>query len=269
MAKVKTVKILALLMSLILALFAFSGCGNEGGTDEDGELPKLYIGTGLYAPYYYLNEDGEPTGIDVEIAREACRRMGYEPVFKQIDWVNKSDALEVEGIDCIWTCFSMNDRENLYRWAGPYCYDKQVVAVLADSKIYNLSDLKGESVAVQMDSLSEQILSEREDERIPEVDKICCLATLKEAVSALRRQYVSACIGHEAALRMMLEDMGIEYRILSEPLVVSQTGVAFKLGDSRGICEELQATLDEMIDDGTIDEILVRYGLSKLGDAWK
>lgn len=268
MAKSKTVKILSLLMSLIFALFAFSACDNVSGTDDEG-LPELIIGTDMYDPYYYLDEDGNPTGIDVEIAKEACRRMGYEPVFKSIDWLNKNDAFGVEDIDCIWTCFSMNGRENLYQWAGPYCYDKQVVAVLADSKIYTLDDLTGETVGVQMDSLPEQILSERTDERIPDVGKIYCLTTLKESISALRRQYISACIGHEAALRAMLEDMGVEYRVLKEPLVVSKTGIAFKLGDTRGICEKLQETLDEMIEDGTIDEILVRYGLEKLGDAWR
>lgn len=264
MTKTKTVKIFVLILGLISMISIFAGCGAKSSS-KNNDLPKLIIGTGMYEPYYYLDENGEPAGIDVEIAKEACRRIGYEPVFRQIDWLNKNSELENSGIDCVWTCFSMNSREDIYNWAGPYCYDNQVIAVLKDSDIYTLEDLMGKTVGVQMDSLPEKMFSEMADENIPQVENIFCLTTLKESISALRREYVSACIGHEAALKKTLEEMDVNYRILEEPIVVSKLGVAFRLSDTRGICEKLQKALDEMIDDGTIEKILVAYGLEGSG----
>ena len=38
--------------------------------------PVIKIGSDNYPPYNFLNEDGIPTGIDVELATEAFRRMG-------------------------------------------------------------------------------------------------------------------------------------------------------------------------------------------------
>lgn len=47
------------------------------GAAEEGEnLPKIIIGSDEYQPYSYYNVDGSPQGVDVEMAREAFRRMG-------------------------------------------------------------------------------------------------------------------------------------------------------------------------------------------------
>ena len=40
------------------------------------EKPVITLGSDNYPPYNYLNEDGVPTGIDVELATEAFKRMG-------------------------------------------------------------------------------------------------------------------------------------------------------------------------------------------------
>ena len=41
----------------------------------------------------------------------------------------KIKTLENKEIDCLWGCFSMDGRENDYKWAGPYMVSRQVVAV--------------------------------------------------------------------------------------------------------------------------------------------
>ena len=58
---------------LVLCALVLCGCGRQ---EQDEPLPKLVIGSDNYEPYFYLDEDGSFAGIDVEIATEACRRMG-------------------------------------------------------------------------------------------------------------------------------------------------------------------------------------------------
>ncbi|MFR8905471.1 MAG: hypothetical protein ACLVHS_17180 [Blautia wexlerae] len=41
-------------------------------------------------------------------------------------------------IDCLWSSYSMNGRENKYQWAGPYLYSRQMVVVRAESEIRTL-----------------------------------------------------------------------------------------------------------------------------------
>ena len=61
---------------------------------EEGEnLPKIIIGSDEYQPYSYYNVDGSPQGVDVEMAREAFRRMGYDPVFRHVAWEDKASSI--------------------------------------------------------------------------------------------------------------------------------------------------------------------------------
>ena len=133
----------------VLAASSLTACG---GNEQEDDLPQIIVGSDTYPPYIYLNNDGVPTGIDVDIATEAFRRMGYQAKFETIDWEQKTTLVESGEIDCIWGSFSMDGREELYRWAGPYMMSRQVVAVNPDSGIRSFQDLAGKTVMVQTTS---------------------------------------------------------------------------------------------------------------------
>lgn len=89
------------------------------------------------------------TGIDVDIAKEAFRRIGYHVEFSVINWEQKDALLETGEVDCIWGCYSMSGREDDYQWAGPYMVSRQVIAVNKNSPIQDSMDLEGKKIAVQ------------------------------------------------------------------------------------------------------------------------
>ena len=149
----RTKRLLAVLLALCGALLC--GCGQR--ETETEELPVLVIGSDNYEPYFYLDENGAYAGIDVEIATAACERLGWTPDFRQISWQEKDALLERGDVDCLWGSFSMNGREDCYRWAGPYMYSRQVVIVQASSDIYGLGDLNGKRIAVQTSSKPEEL----------------------------------------------------------------------------------------------------------------
>ena len=69
--------IAAILLVGILAA-TLAGCKNEDISKKETEKPVITLGSDNYPPYNYLNEDGIPTGIDVELATEAFKRMRSE-----------------------------------------------------------------------------------------------------------------------------------------------------------------------------------------------
>ena len=99
--------IAGILLAGILAV-PLAGCKNTDNTKEEPEKPDNY------PPYNYLNEDGVPTGIDVELATEAFKRMGYQVEVAQINWEKKKELVESGEIDCIMGCFSMEGRLDDY-----------------------------------------------------------------------------------------------------------------------------------------------------------
>ena len=246
--------------TLLAASTALGGLSACGGTDaKNSGLPQILIGSDTYPPYIYLNNDGTPAGIDVEIATEAFRRMGYAARFEVIDWEQKTALVESGAIDCIWGCFSMQGRETLYQWAGPYMVSRQVVAVNADSSIQSLSDLAGKTVMVQSTSKPEGIFLSGSDPRIPQAVEVFSIEDRSVQYAMLACGYVDAIAAHETAILQYMKDNNAVFRILEEPLLVTGLGVAFAKNDSRGLDHQLNDTFAQMREDGTLERIVGKY----------
>lgn len=248
---------LAVLLALCGALLC--GCGQR--ETETEELPVLVIGSDNYEPYFYLDENGAYAGIDVEIATAACERLGWTPDFRQISWQEKDALLERGDVDCLWGSFSMNGREDCYRWAGPYMYSRQVVIVQADSDIRTLADLNDKRISVQISTKPEELLLTHQVPGVEQVKNVYSLANVNDVFAALDKGYVDACAGHETAYRSFMGGRAGQYRVLDQELLRVGLGVAFYKGDDTGRAEALSDVLRELKEDGTTAGILERYGV--------
>lgn len=239
-------------VTFVLLLFILCGCTAVKKDNSNGEI---VIGSDQFEPFSYL-ENGEMKGIDVDIAKEALSRMGYTPVFKQIEWQKKDEYLRSGEIDCIWGCFSMDDREDLYAWVGPYLFSNQSVMVKEDSDIYSLADLKNKIVGVQATSKAEWAFENNEE--LSDIRYLYTFSTINEVFISLQRAYVDAVAGHELALRALIRGSD-DYRFLDENVLTSKLGVAFKKDYDQSFLTLLANTLHEMRNDGTIKKIVDSY----------
>lgn len=237
------------------------GCGIKKEKTSDSELPEIVIGMDYFEPYSYQTSDGEYKGIDVELAQEAFQRLGYQPKFENIVWEDKDELLADRTIDCLWSSYSMNGREDKYQWAGPYLYSRQMVAVRAESEIKKVQDLKGKRVAVQATTKAEDLFLHNIDSDLPQMEQVNCFSTTNELYAALRKNYVDAIAGHEAMLNSLVQDGEGSYRMLEESIYTSKLGIAFKKGTHKELTEELTETLKEMQGEGITEKIVIKYGL--------
>ena len=187
--------------------------------------------------------------------------MGYAPVFVEIDWEQRDAALADGTVDCIWNCYSMTGREDLYLWAGPYLQSRQMVMVLESSEIQTLSDLTGRRVAVMSASKPEELLLHPEENGMPDAAEVYCFEQMDLAAAAVRKGYADAAAGHEYALRHYASESSVPLRLLEEPLMTVELGVAFPLDGDADLVRRLTQTLDEMRADGTVAAAAAQYGL--------
>ena len=68
---------------IIFIIFFIAGCTNNNKSNND--LKEIVVGSDEFLPYFSMKENGEFEGIDVSIAKNAFNRLGYQPIFKQID----------------------------------------------------------------------------------------------------------------------------------------------------------------------------------------
>lgn len=247
--------------TIVLGVILAGGCAGqpEGERQMTGQLPQIIVGSDNYPPYNYEDADGRPTGIDVDLATEAFRRMGYEAVFSYINWEEKQELVDSGKIDCIWGSFSIDGRENEYRWTRPYMVSNQVVAVRQDSDIHTLADLEGKRVAVQSTTKPEALFTSHTDARIPQVQELFSLQNRELIYPFLSKGYADAVAAHETAILQCMKDYGLDYRILEEPLLTVGLGVAFSRNDDRGLDQELSEQFVAMREDGTMEQILGKY----------
>lgn len=239
-------------VTVVLVLLILCGCTAVKKDNSNGEI---VIGSDQFEPFSYI-DNGEMKGIDVDIAKEALSRMGYTPVFKQIEWQKKDEYLRSGEIDCIWGCFSMDDREDLYAWVGPYLFSNQSVMVKEDSDIYSLADLKNKIVGVQATSKAEWAFEN--NDQLDDIRYLYTFSTINEVFISLQRAYVDAVAGHELALRALIRGSD-DYRFLDENVLTSKLGVAFKKDYDQSFLALLANTLHEMRNDGTIKKIVDSY----------
>ena len=256
-----TKKSRALILGCAAALIGLLfGCGaqeRETNTENNGRT-AITVGCDTYPPFSYMDVDGNLTGIDVDLAREAFRRMGCEPVFTIINWEEKKDLLRSGEIDCVWSSFTMDGREEEYQWAGPYMESHQVVAVNPESDIYTLADLEDKVVAVQSTTKPEDIIRSH-DGTLPELRKVISVPKRDLIFILLSKGYVDALAAHDTSVEEFMAETELEFRILDEPLLTVGLGVAFDREDTSGRNTELNEILAQMYEDGTTREIIGRY----------
>ena len=226
---------------------AVSDEDNEFGVGFDQEFP----------PMGFVDENGEFTGFDLELAAEAAKRMGMELKFQPIAWDAKDMELESGTIDCIWNGFTMNGREDGYTWTQPYMNNTQVFVVNADSGIETLEDLAGKTVEVQADSSAEAALKDMPD-LMSSFGTVQTTPDYNTAFMDLEMGAVDAI-----AMDIIVAGYQIEQRqngcvILEESIASEEYGIGFKKGNEV-LRDKVQAALEEMAADGTMTEISVKW----------
>ena len=259
-----------LIATISLTLFLMIGAASAGdmfdfygdNSNSENSDDTLVVGfNSLFPPFGYSDGNGGFTGFDLDLAKEVCRRNNWtfreQPI---ISWNTKEVELNSGEIDCIWSEFTINGRENDYTWSEPYFNNTMVFIVEKNSGIDSLDDLKGKNVEVLEGSSALNSLNGDN-------------STIKDGFASLTEimEYDSGFMDLETGVcDALVADSGLAYyqvkenknskdfKILDEQLGGEQYGVGFKKGNT-DLRDQVQKTLDEMYKDGTVEKIAQKY----------
>lgn len=258
-------RIISLLLVFILSLCLFA-CGetssSETATNESlNSKGKFVVGFDAeYPPYGYMTEDGSYAGFDLDLAKEFCKRAGYEFVAQPIDWDSKDLELNSGNIDCIWNGFTITGREDDYTWTFPYVDNSIVLIVNTDSQIYTKADLAGKVVMAQAGSTGLTALTEDESN----ADFVKSFKSLEQCAD-----YNSAFMNLESGVIDCISvDIGVakyklnssdgKFRQLDDIVSKEQYAIGFKKGNTE-LRNEVEKELTNMWKDGTFSKIANNY----------
>lgn len=256
-------KIALLLAAVMLVLsLGLAACGGNDDKPAGDKTPvQLAAEDGVlkigldpeFPPMGFRDEaTGEYVGFDIDLAKEAAKRMGMEFEAVAINWDTKKTELEAGNFDCIWNGFTMNNRENDYTWTTAYIKNAQVVVVKEDSPVAKAADLAGKTVALQQGSTAEDALNARADVKDSLKSAPLYVENNVTGFNELKMGSVDALI---------VDEVVADYYIANNPgfkvvesLGDESYGIGFALGNE-AMRDKVQKALEDMAADGTMKKI--------------
>lgn len=266
--KKKITALLAACATFALGGALLAGCsstpeGSDGNSADDttgaSEADYTLI-VGLdqgYPPYGFLDENGELTGFDLDLAAEVAERNGWGYEAMPIDWDAKDAELNSGTITCIWNGFTMEGREDQYTFSEPYMLNEQVVVVKADSDIADEAGLAGKNVVTQVDSAALDVLEGDQADLAATFAGLTTLANYNDAFMNLDSGMVDAVACDLSIANYQMAANPDAYKIIAT-LSSEHYAVGFALGDEE-TAQTVTDTLIEMYSDGTVAELCDKY----------
>ncbi len=252
-------KLLAGLLAVGMVATIFTGC------DSDNDDTFTVGFDAEYPPYGYMDENGDYTGFDLELAEEVCKLKGWTLKKQPIIWDSKDNELNSGSIDCIWNGFTINGREDDYEWSVPYVDNSQVIVVKKNAGINSFADLKDKKVGVQAASAALDVLSDSEGQKeLADTFKdLMEFADYNTAFVELEAGSIDALAMDIGVANYQINSRGDNFVILSEHLNAEKYGIGFKLGN-KDLRDEVNEALKTLKENGTFDKLAEKYDLSDM-----
>ena len=231
---------------------------NDDANTENTEDNFVVGFNSAFPPFGYRNSDGEYTGFDIDLAKEVCKRNNWTfRTLPIIDWNTKQLELNSGEIDCIWSEFTIDGREDDYTWSEPYFNNSKLVIVKKDSDINSLDDLKGKTLEVQQGSSVLKTIKDNAtlNSTFKEITQVDGYDT---ALMDLDTGICDVVIADSGLAKYLVAEKYQNTKLLDEPLSHEKYGIGFKKGNT-DLRDKVQDTLNEMYKDGTVDKIAQKY----------
>ncbi len=260
-------RVVAILLTLAMAAVMLAGCGSSGsdeGAEKYGKGWEFKHGFDRdFPPYSHIDDNGETTGFDVELAQAVADYYGWKYTAVPINWDAKDAELESGSIDCIWSGFTKSPaREDKYAWSEPYSINTIKLMVLEGSDIKSAEDLKGKKVGVQTETSAQEMMETPEEEGgckelADTFGEIVVSDVYTTSINDLKAHAIDAImIDVTTGNYQMTKVEGLAY--LDDDICDEIYAVGCRPEDTE-LVEKINEALKALAEDGTMDKIGKNY----------
>ncbi|HAH97116.1 MAG TPA: basic amino acid ABC transporter substrate-binding protein [Firmicutes bacterium] len=241
---------LVLVIALVLGI---SGCKKEE------EKTTLIMGTeASFPPFEFTDENNEPIGFDVDLARAVAEEMGLELEVRDQPFDGLIGALQANQIDIVAAGMTITpERQETVAFSNPYYNAKQSVIVRAgENLVTSMEDLANLNIAVQMGTTgaakAEEIKGTADDTSLKQYEKV------NEAFMELTNGRVDAIIiDVPVGASYMKQFEGLEV-VEAIDFEDEQFGIAVRK-DNEELLNDVNTALDNIMSSGKYDELIQKW----------
>lgn len=263
----KLTRILALALTLVMAIAMFAGCTEEEkfdatATKEDTGIMEdgvIKFGTNAeFEPFEFVDPSAgvidDFAGVDIEIAKEAGKIIGANAKIENMEFGSLLAALENGKVDAVIAGMTVTDERKLsVDFTDTYFVAKQVMIVKEGSPIAKADDMNGKTIAVVEGYTGETVVK----------DTLGLPATsFKKGTDAVMELVNGKCdvvvIDSATAAKYVAENKGLMIVEDAEKFEAEEYAIAVKKGNTK-LLEKLNEAIKKMKDEGKIEEFFVKY----------
>ena len=265
------------------------------GEIEDRTLDDVvesgFIEIGIYrdfAPFSYMNDDGEPEGLDVAVGRLIAEGLGVEPRWL---WMTPDENVEDDLRNYVWKGSLLDrkvadvmlrvpyDREYSYAidgyglpkhdnvvMFGPYHAESWAIARDLEKlgEVRNLAIFRFQKIGVETDSLPDMFLSGAYGGQLRK--NVVHHLRIGDAVDELKSGELSAVAGMRSQLEWFLRDRPGRFDVDDDGLQAVarlqwDIGAAVK-HTHRQLAYAIEDVIAEAVRDGRMEQLFAEHGIS-------
>jgi len=250
----KRVAQLSIVLLLILAVVAASGCTSSKGRKLVKE-GYLTIGTEAeFAPFEVRLGDGSFYGFDIALGEAIAKELGLKVDYIDTDFAGIILSLNSGKFDIAMSAMTITEeRKKSINFSDPYFDTGLSLAVPANSPVQKLDDLDGKIIGVQLgttgDLYASSLKNVREIKRYPHAP---------DAFLDMKNGKVDAVINDDVVSKPIVAKDANSFKIISGLLTIEQYGIAVPK-DNEALLQKINAALKKIKEDGTYDNIYDQY----------
>lgn len=231
------------------------------------EEVKVYrIATeGAYAPFNYLDENGQPDGYDIAVAKavdELIPEVEFE--YQAVEWSSIFAGLEADKYDLIVSQAAKTpEREERYLFSDvAYSWSVGAIAYKTGrTDIKSMDDLAGKTVTVAVGSSNANVIETWNEEHGNVVNVVYGDGDISKALLEVQEGRVDATLVSPQTASLVIAEQGldVEYVLRTDDEPKHVYWLYQKDEDGEVLKALVNEALQTLIDNGTLSEISLQY----------
>ena len=225
----------------------------------------LNVGTNVeYQPFSFLDKNDEIVGLDIDIAKEVCKRLGKECVFHTMSFDALIPEIQLGTIHMIAAGMSpTTERAKRVFFTKPHLQGNPLVVVALAPLISQMSDdftenrLNDYRIAVNQGYVSDNFVTQKE---YPQIVRLAGNG-VSEGLLALQSGQADVYIVAQDAIKPFF-DQDTTQKFAMIPLAGTQESTALAVSKKYPeLYEKVETVLQTMHTDGTIAELIKKWNV--------
>lgn len=237
---------------LIISLSVFAQLNNEKLSFKDRVI--VAKGDQQFAPFEFINEEGNPDGFSVELFQAVMKRLGVKYSLKLDDWAEVQNELNNKKIDLVIGMIYSKERAEKVKFGIPHCMISYNIVCRKDNDFANLEQLKGKSIIVQnKDRAHGYLLSSGL------TDKIITVENIADAVKLLADGKYDAVLSFDISSFYFVRKGGYDNLLVHLTDIPPERYSIAVNTDNEDLLYLLNAAIYQMKIDGEYDKIYYKW----------